>query len=284
MDIRTVTAALTLCILPLACSDASSEAPGPTEHRELLFDLTQTEIEETLAHYDAFPMASVAVDALTAPFDCTHFDDLCELVGQAEAEALTATVWDMARERVPLEDIQAVTDEALRNADVELVVDAEEEWEAEAEVPELVDPDATVLRNHTCNESSVSRQTVNGRRLKVEAKVSAFILYWTVRAKSFSYEEDFSGSFVADKANRLEIAGDFDRTYVNSGGGTSAQNAWSCADTNTNAKTTTCSRNVTAPSGLLPAGDAIVFRSRACGELDHNSISLATCACETRTY
>jgi hypothetical protein len=114
----------------LGCDPTSEPSDDAQEDRgALLFDLTEDEIVQIHATYLGDEDLELTRARLTAPFDCSLYDDFCDEVGAEAAEAITAETIDLAREGAPIEEIQALLD-----ARIEEAVDAVDHEALEAEL------------------------------------------------------------------------------------------------------------------------------------------------------
>jgi hypothetical protein len=116
--ILTVLSLVTLaaCESPVS-SETVQDAAAPT----FLADLSAEEVDAIAADYDIDPDGFA--DAITAPFSCAPFEDLCEVVGEEAAEELVVAM---------LEDLRVGTprDELLVNLQ-DRAAEARLDWEEE---------------------------------------------------------------------------------------------------------------------------------------------------------
>ena len=91
-----------------ACDTA--ETIDAEERGGLLYGLELEDVEQIHAEYLEDEDLQITVDRLTAPFDCSLYGDLCDLVGRDGAEELTAEIVDLALDGVPSNDIDAHID------------------------------------------------------------------------------------------------------------------------------------------------------------------------------
>jgi hypothetical protein len=117
-----------LCSVAALGCDSTGEPSDHAQHARggLLFDLTE---EELVAIHDAYlPQEDLELTRarLSAPFDCSLYDDFCDEVGADAAEAITGETIDLAREGATIEEIHALLDTRIAQAVRELDLEARE--------------------------------------------------------------------------------------------------------------------------------------------------------------
>lgn len=114
---RSLTLAALCSIGMLGCDSTSEPSDDGQESRDgLLFDLTEEELVQIHATYLADEDIELTRARLTAPFECSLYDDFCDEVGAEAAEAITGETIDLAREGAPIEEIQALLDARINEA------------------------------------------------------------------------------------------------------------------------------------------------------------------------
>ena len=111
-----------LCSLGVFGCDPTSEPVDSAQAARggLLFDLTEAELVQIHSTYLAEEDLELTRARLTAPFDCSLYDDFCDEVGAVAAEAITGETIDLAREGAPIAEIQALLDARIEEAVDEL--------------------------------------------------------------------------------------------------------------------------------------------------------------------
>lgn len=110
MNMRIFTQLGTVAMLVLLGGCEVPESAESSERGGLLFGLEDADVEQIHADYLEEEGLEVITGRLTAPFDCSLYGDLCDLVGPDGAETLTGEVVELALDGVPVEDIDAHID------------------------------------------------------------------------------------------------------------------------------------------------------------------------------
>ena len=94
-----------LLTLAVGCDAPVDDA---SEQREgLLFDLTQSDVQQLHDRYVPDEDIDLTTARLTAPFDCALYDDLCDQVSRADAIAFTEGLVGLALSEATDEEISA---------------------------------------------------------------------------------------------------------------------------------------------------------------------------------
>ncbi|MBV1858621.1 MAG: hypothetical protein KUG77_09440 [Nannocystaceae bacterium] len=101
-------AALGLIVAAGACDEP--ESFESEERGALMFGLEDADVEQIHADYLEGEDIQITTDRLTAPFDCTLFGDLCDVVGSRGAKTLTGEIVDLALDGVSDETIETHID------------------------------------------------------------------------------------------------------------------------------------------------------------------------------
>ena len=107
---------LSLASLLILTSACSSDEPGQTSRSGYLFDLSEEDIEELHDAYLPDEPIEETFARLSAPFDCTQYDDLCEQVGRDAAIRITAQLVDLSLDGEDIEVIDTQLSEWLNEA------------------------------------------------------------------------------------------------------------------------------------------------------------------------
>ena len=101
-----LTAIASLCAM--AC-DAPAPTPEDLRDGELMFDLDDEEIAEFHELYVGTDDLELTRERLTAPFDCSLFDDFCAQVGRDAAIEISGMQVELARDGVSVEAMNEQT-------------------------------------------------------------------------------------------------------------------------------------------------------------------------------
>jgi hypothetical protein len=161
----------------LACDSTTEPADDAQDARDgLLFDLTEEEVVQIHATYLADEDLELTRARLTAPFDCSLYDDFCDEVGAEAAEAITGETIDLAREGAPIEEIQALLDTRIDEAVSEL--------DPEALEAEISFRGSTSLVYHTQGDfrlgvrNGITTPSVGDRRAWTQATTWHYVNQW----------------------------------------------------------------------------------------------------------
>lgn len=133
MTIPTLTkiAALSLVTLVTGACVADDDLDLDAPRGALLYDLNESELEQLHANYAADEDLELFRERLTAPFDCSFYDDFCTQVGRDAAYLITGEMVDLAFEGVSAtaidDHVSARIDEAAALADA---VEGDDEFRA----------------------------------------------------------------------------------------------------------------------------------------------------------
>lgn len=104
-------------LLVAAIAGCAADASEDGELREgLMFGLEDADVVQIHAGYLGEEDITLTTDRLTAPFDCTLYDNLCDQIGREAAIEFTAEVVDLALEGATPEEIDAFNDDFLMRA------------------------------------------------------------------------------------------------------------------------------------------------------------------------
>lgn len=117
---RCLTLAALCSIGMLGCDSTTEPADAEEARGALLFDLTEEELVQIHATYLAEEDLELTRARLTAPFDCSLYDDFCDEVGPEAAERISGEMIDLAREGAPVEEIEALLESRSQEAVREL--------------------------------------------------------------------------------------------------------------------------------------------------------------------
>jgi hypothetical protein len=121
-------AALSLCTAVMSACDPGESPDLDRPRGALLYDLSEAQLDEIHAAYLAEEDIELTRARLTAPFDCSLYDQFCEQVGPEAAYEITGEMVDLALEGATLEDIEAHFDARVDEA-VALADEAEAQGE-----------------------------------------------------------------------------------------------------------------------------------------------------------
>jgi hypothetical protein len=109
-------AALCLSTVVMSACDPGEDPDLDTPRGALLYDLSEAQLEEIHAAYLAEEDIELTRARLTAPFDCSLYDQFCEQVGPEAAYEITGEMVDLALEGASPEDIEAHLDARIDEA------------------------------------------------------------------------------------------------------------------------------------------------------------------------
>ena len=107
---------LALCAVSLLACTEGLDHEEDTPRGALLFDLSEAELEQIHAGYLADEDIELTRARLTAPFDCSLYDQFCDQVGPDAAYAITGEIVDMALDGAAIEAIDAHVDARIAEA------------------------------------------------------------------------------------------------------------------------------------------------------------------------
>lgn len=113
-----------IAVLTLSGACDSAESIDSEQRGGLLFELELDDVEQIHESYLPGEAIEGTLNRLTAPFDCSLYGDLCDVVGPEGAEELTGELVDMALDGAEEQDIEEHID---RRVD-ELSADYEPEF------------------------------------------------------------------------------------------------------------------------------------------------------------
>ena len=164
-------------VLPVLAllSLAACEAPETTADIQTPTFLADLSVEEVDALVETYELDPNFADAITAPFACAPFEDLCDVVGEAQAEELIVAMLDEMRAERPRDEL--LLDLQTWAADARLI------WEEEHIAQEQVafDPRA---------KSATKTYTSSGGYscyLKTEVTISNYWTYVDHKATATNY-------------------------------------------------------------------------------------------------
>ncbi len=239
-----------------------------------MFGLEEPDVVQLHADYLGDEDIALTTDRLTAPFNCTLYDDLCDQIGREMAIAFTAEVVDLALGGATPEEIDEFNDEFLMAA-----MD-----EYEPEEGKTVHRDSGPWRTDT--ESNVRLQVRNGITTPVIGSRQAWTEAKTQRRNSF-------GTWGSRKATQICVdtgTNTQDVTVCGLGLPCSTENmesldpSESCvSDENSHKSRTYHSRNNGYDKHGLFSSFRIVARGRADAEINGEDLS-ATPSSLSRTF
>lgn len=177
---------LALCAVSLLACTEGLDGEQDTPRGALLFDLSETELVQIHAAYLPDEDLELTRARLTAPFDCSLYDQFCDQVGPDAAYAITGEIVDMALDNEPIETIDAHIDARVAES-----VGLADEVEAQGQ--------------ETFRDSgSWYTQTIGDYRLKVRNGITTPLIgkrhAWT---EAQTERKNWAGSWVNETASQL---------------------------------------------------------------------------------
>ena len=120
---------VTSCTLLISACGLEGETESDTPAGELLYSLSEAEVQQIHALYAADEALGEFQDRLTAPFDCTLYADFCAQVGREGAYTITGEMVDLALDGAPAAEIEAHVDARIEALSAELEDDGDAELE-----------------------------------------------------------------------------------------------------------------------------------------------------------
>ena len=169
-----------------------------------LFGLTEREIDEVMQHYD--PKGELDRDevlrAMSEPFDCRHFGDLCQEVGERYASQIVETAWKHGRIFAPIESIDRA---------VQYDLDTLSRRWFESNYPDGVPDRDPYFGEAASSGACVKTSTVTEGNFRVVHSSRRFItILFTAfaRIKVEHFKKNLLGKWKPEPADRLEVEGE----------------------------------------------------------------------------
>lgn len=108
-SLRLLVVAASMVALGGTACDAPSPDDGEYREGELMFELDEEEVARIHEQYVGDGDLDMTMARLTAPFDCSLFDDFCDQVGRDAAFEITAMQVELARDEVSPEEMDETT-------------------------------------------------------------------------------------------------------------------------------------------------------------------------------
>jgi len=183
-------AAATMCMGVTACAGEEGSPDDESERSGLLFGLQDEDVVQLHERYLGDEDVQLTVDRLSAPFDCSLYDDLCEQIGRDRAIEFTSDLVDLGLDGASDEEVRSFIDQRLDEG-MDLLI---EEEDAAADSDELHFRLAT---------SWYSRTTGNYRTLTRNGVTTPVIGSRQAWTELKTQRKNAWGTWISKKANEI---------------------------------------------------------------------------------
>jgi hypothetical protein len=259
--LRRVAISLSLVLLSAALSLPAQAAPA-----EYLFDLTADDILRLMDEYVG-PRAydpAAALERMTAPFDCRHYDELCTELGSEYTYLLLEEVWRQG--------LRGASPKVIA-AEAEVLLPKFASAYLEVRFPDGIDPKDLffgvpigVGETLECTQKVVHVDS-GAFRLRQTSRKADLVLVFTPFAQSEFFKKNSNGKYRGERADRLRVEGQHFFTTDD------------IPNVETKVKDRTNDKQVTVVFGGFDIGNAVQdVHVESCGTAD-DAVFLQACAC-----